>query len=439
MKKTHIIALGLMTFSLFLGAGNVIFPPMIGQMAGHNTFMAGLGFIVGDVGITLLALTAISVSGGPGKILQDFPGFIQRVFWVLLFVIIGPAVVIPRAAMVSYEMGFLPFIGESFWAFYGYSFAYLVTAMLLTLNPQRVVATMGKWMTPALLMLLVVIAVATIISPQGDIQLARGAYQGQAFSESLIQGYLTMDALGALGFGWVLAAAIRGFGVTSDRGVALYTAIAGVTAAIGMITVYSAMFYLGATSQGVAPNAENGGHILTAYVAALFGSAGMVMLAAVISLACLTTCIGAAGAGAEYFHKVQPHMRYRNYVVLIFICSAIVTTIGLEKLIVITVPVIVSFYPVTISVIVTALLRRWLTDPKKVNYILCSTALLFGLIDGVMAAGVLPEGVAFWLSNHLPLFDLGMGWIIPGAIALCAGIVATQFRAVASSTVPNEV
>ncbi len=434
MKKTNVAALGLMTFSLFLGAGNVIFPPMIGQMAGHNTFMAGLGFIAGDVGLTLLALIAISMIGGPDKILQDFPAFIQKLFWVVLFIIIGPAFVIPRAAMVAYETGFFPFVGENALIFYSYAFVFLFVGMVLTLNPQKIVATVGKWMTPALLILLTTIAVATLLAPQSAIEPARGNYQEQAFSEGLIQGYLTMDALGALGFGWILASAIKGLGVTSSRGISQYTAIAGVFAATGMVAVYSAMLYLGATSSGVAPNAENGGHILTAYVAELFGPAGMVMLAAVISLACLTTCIGVAGAGAEYFHKVAPGIRYRHYVVLIFSCSAIVATVGLEKLIGITVPVIVSFYPVTIAVIVTTLLRPWLADPKTVNYILSSTALCFGLIDGIMAAGWLPVAVASWLNSYLPLFDLGMGWVVPGSFALLAGIGLTQFRAKTSRT-----
>ena len=259
MKKTNVAALGLMTFSLFLGAGNVIFPPMIGQMAGHNTFMAGLGFIAGDVGLTLLALIAISMIGGPDKILQDFPAFIQKLFWVVLFIIIGPAFVIPRAAMVAYETGFFPFVGENALIFYSYAFVFLFVGMVLTLNPQKIVATVGKWMTPALLILLTTIAVATLLAPQSAIEPACGNYQEQAFSEGLIQGYLTMDALGALGFGWILASAIKGLGVTSSRGISQYTAIAGVFAATGMVAVYSAMLYLGATSSGVAPNAENGG------------------------------------------------------------------------------------------------------------------------------------------------------------------------------------
>ncbi|MDD7805994.1 MAG: branched-chain amino acid transport system II carrier protein [Endozoicomonas sp. (ex Botrylloides leachii)] len=428
MRKTNIIALGFMTFSMFLGAGNVIFPPMIGQMAGHNTPIAGLGFIIGDVGLTLLGLIAISLAGGADNLLQDFPERVQKLFWVLLFIIIGPAFVIPRAAMVAYEIGFFPFVGANQWLFYSYIFGYLLLVMFLTLNPQKIVITVGKWMTPALLILLITIAVATLVSPLGTVQQARDAYQHQAFSEGLIQGYLTMDALGALGFGWILAVTIRSMGVSSKRSVAFYIAIAGVLAAIGMIIVYSAMLYLGATSNTISPNASNGGHILTAYVSGLFGKFGLIILAGVISLACMTTCIGVAAAGAEYFHKVRPKISYGRYVVFISICSAIISTIGLNKLIGITLPVIVGFYPVTIAVIATAILRRWLTNPKKVNYIVCSTALCFGVIDGINATGWLPKDVVTWLSHHLPLFDQGMGWITPGLVALLGAIICTELK-----------
>ncbi|MDP0589179.1 MAG: branched-chain amino acid transport system II carrier protein [Candidatus Endonucleobacter bathymodioli] len=427
MKTADITALGLMTFSLFLGAGNLIFPPMIGQMAGDNTLTAGLGFIVGDVGLTLLALIAISMIGGPDKILQDFPGPIQNLFWITLFIIIGPAFVLPRAAIVTYEIGLHPILGDSPIAFYGFIFTFLTTGMLFTLNPKRIVSTVGKWMTPVLLLLLTAIAVTTILSPQSPVEPARGNYIHQAFSEGVIQGYLTMDALGALGFGWIIAAAIRNLGTTSNRDIARYTAIAGLSAAIGMILVYSAMLYLGATSYGIAPNAGNGGHILSAYVSQLFGPYGITVLAIVFILACLTTCIGVSGAGAEYFHKVAPSISYRHFVIIIFSSATIVATIGLEKLIGITLPIILLFYPVAIAIILITLIRPWLAQPQKVTYILSSTALIFGLLDGAMAIGLMPTPASIWLIKHLPLFDLGMGWIIPGGIALITGITFSQF------------
>ncbi|MDP0562446.1 MAG: branched-chain amino acid transport system II carrier protein [Candidatus Endonucleobacter sp. (ex Gigantidas childressi)] len=426
MKNTDIIALGLMTFSLFLGAGNLIFPPMIGQMAGDNTLTAGLGFIIGDIGLTLLALIAISRIGGPDKILQDFPNSIQNLFWTTLFIIIGPAFVLPRASIVTYEIGLHPILGDSPIAFHSFVFIFLATGMLLTLNPKRIVDTIGKWMTPVLLLLLTTIAVATILSPHSAIEPARGSYINHAFSEGIIQGYLTMDALGALGFGWILAAAIRNLGYTSNKEISRYTAIAGVSAATGMILVYCAMLYLGATSYGIAPNAGNGGHILSAYVSQLFGPFGVTVLAIVFILACMTTCIGVSGAGAEYFHKIVPGFSYRHFVIIIFSSASIVATIGLEKLIGITLPIILLFYPVAIAVILITLIRPWLAQPQKATYILSSTALTFGLLDGAMAIGLVPKPVSMWLNNHLPLFDSGMGWVIPGCIALITGIACSQ-------------
>ena len=65
MKATYsdITAFGLALFSLFFGAGNFIFPPLLGQMAGEHLFTALIGFIITAVGMPLLGVLVVSLIG----------------------------------------------------------------------------------------------------------------------------------------------------------------------------------------------------------------------------------------------------------------------------------------------------------------------------------------------------------------------------------------
>ncbi|TWG66469.1 LIVCS family branched-chain amino acid:cation transporter [Bacillus subtilis J26] len=63
VSASYIIIIGLMLFALFFGAGNLIFPPMLGQLAGKNVWVANAGFLVTGVGLPLLAITAFVFSG----------------------------------------------------------------------------------------------------------------------------------------------------------------------------------------------------------------------------------------------------------------------------------------------------------------------------------------------------------------------------------------
>src|SRR5690606_1523095 len=125
----------------------------------------------------------------------------------------------------------------------------------------------------------------------------------------------TMDTLGALVFGIVIATAIKDRGVSDGALITRYSVIAGIIAAIGLSLVYLALFRLGATSQGIAGDAQNGVQILTTYVEHTFGIYGSLLLAVVITLACLTTAVGLLTACGEYFSKLLP-VSYRSVVLV---------------------------------------------------------------------------------------------------------------------------
>lgn len=111
---SYIVTVGFMLFALFFGAGNLIFPAMLGQSAGTNVWSANAGFIITGVGLPLLGILALGFSGK-----SDLQSLASRVnplfglaFTVALYLSIGPLFAIPRTATVSYEIGIKPYLSE---------------------------------------------------------------------------------------------------------------------------------------------------------------------------------------------------------------------------------------------------------------------------------------------------------------------------------------
>jgi LIVCS family branched-chain amino acid:cation transporter len=282
--------------------------------------------------------------------------------------------------------------------------------LFLSLNPGQLVDRVGKFIAPVLLAALLVLGGAALLMPAGEIGPVAADYQAAPFVQGFLQGYLTMDTLGALVFGIVIATAIRDRGVTDGALITRYSVIAGVIAAVGLSLVYLALFYLGATSQGIAGEAQNGVQVLTAYVQYTFGTAGSLLLAVVITLACLTTAVGLLTACGEFFSGLLP-VSYRVVVVVFGLFSLLVANQGLTQLISISVPVLVGLYPLAIVLVALSLLSNLWLSPPRVFVPVMAVALLFGVADGLGAAGF-----SQWLPalfSQLPLAGQSLGWLVP--------------------------
>ncbi|MDM8349868.1 branched-chain amino acid transport system II carrier protein [Pseudomonas sp. sp1636] len=416
LKKLDLLALGFMTFALFLGAGNIIFPPSAGLAAGESIGLAALGFLLTGVGLPLLTIVALARVGGGMALLTAPLGMRAGVlFAVTVYLAIGPLFATPRTAVVSFEMAAAPFTGNSERPLLIYTLAYFAAVLFLSLNPGQLVNRIGKFIAPMLLAALLVLGGAALLMPAGEIGLVAADYQSAPFVQGFLQGYLTMDTLGALVFGIVIATAIRDRGVTDGALITRYSVIAGLIAAIGLSLVYLALFYLGATSQGIAGEAQNGVQVLTAYVQYTFGTAGSLLLAVVITLACLTTAVGLLTACGEFFSSLLP-VSYRVVVVVFGLFSLLVANQGLTQLISISVPVLVGLYPLAIVLVALNLLDNlWLSSPRVFVPVMTVT-LIFGVADGFAAAGfshLLPA-----VFSDLPLAEQSLGWLLPVLLAV---------------------
>ncbi|MGP8308695.1 branched-chain amino acid transport system II carrier protein [Vibrio sp. YIC-376] len=419
LSARNIAALGFMTFAMYLGAGNLIFPPFLGYQAGEN-FLSGMsGFLLTGVGLPAMALVIVAIVNGSDKLTTALPKPLATSFWVMVFIVIGPAFVIPRAITVAYQFSFAPIFGDA--ALIPFTLVFCAITILFALYPGKLIDNLGKILTPALMAILVIMSVTALLYPAGEITQASGAYVGGAFAEGLIQGYMTMDALGSIGFGWIIFRAIRSMGVDCPKATAKYTLIAALMYAVAMAFVYISLAYIGSTSTYLGSDFTNGGDILTAFTFNHFGAFGSLLLGAVMVLACLTTAIGVTTAGSEFYDNTFSKVNYKGCVATTMVLAGLVANVGLEQLLAITLPAVVALHPVAIALMLMAPVRNKMSQTMIV--VTTFTALIFGCLDALHILGNMPELVDQWMSSNMPLYSEFASWIVPSVTMAILGLV----------------
>ncbi|SHO55267.1 branched-chain amino acid transport system II carrier protein [Vibrio quintilis] len=409
LKLSDIIAVGFMLFAFFLGAGNIIFPPLAGQLAGDHVLSAMGGFLLTAVGLPLVSIIAVALAGGTWEHLtKDLPVKLATLMATLIFIVIGPMFATPRTGLVAFEMAVKPLLHEPGAYSLGlFSVLFFVVASLFSWFQGKLIDYIGKFLTPILFVGLIIVAIGVFIHPQGDILAAKDAYASQPLIKGFLEGYNTMDTFAALMFGMLMVDALKGKGITEAKATTRYLILAACIAAGGLAFVYISLFYLGATSFAIAEGANNGGVILSLYVQALFGPSGQTVLSVIVLLACLTTAIGLISACSDYFSSLT-RFSYRTWVVINGVTCAVIANVGLKQLISLSVPVLYALYPVAIALVMLTFLRPRLPNPRVAFRVVLAVSFLFALIDAVKATGLDVSAL-----NVLPLFDIGMGWLAP--------------------------
>lgn len=430
MSLSQIVSLSLMLFALFFGAGNMIFPPALGQASGENVWPALAGFIFTDAGISVLGIAAIVLAG---KSLADLsqkvgPRF-AAAFAIMVYFLIGPLFAIPRTGSVSFELALLPFLGEGTSAQPAmaiFTFVFFAVTLILSLNPNKIVDIVGKILTPVLLLAIAVIGIGVFMHPLGPLGEATGEYVTMPFFRGLIEGYLALDGLAALVFALIVIENVQAAGVKSKSGIIKYSLLAGALAAIGLAVVYGVLAYIGATS-GTLGQFANGGQLLAAVTRHLYGNGGGVVLGVAVIFACLTTSIGLTTSFGNYFHETYPKWSYRTIILLVCGFSFIVANIGLTQLIDITLPVLIMVYPVTMVLVVCSFFDRFFHGEPAVyiGSMICAFAVsvVKGLETGGLKLGVISEWV-----KAIPFYELGIGWLVPAILGAVIGFMIGETR-----------
>ena len=434
----NLLLVGFTLFSMFFGAGNLIFPPFLGAQAGTASWKAMAGFLVSAACLPILGVAAVALSDGIEKLCGRVGPRFASIFPLLVYLFIGPCLAIPRTASTSFEMTVLPAAGAlgidlegsflgiegSFAAQAGYSALFFCIAVLLSLRPDRLTERLGKVLCPTLLILIAVIFTGCLVWPAGTPAGPEASYQAAPALTGFLAGYDTMDTLAALNFGIIIAMNVRAKGVTQDGSVVRETIKAGAVAGLLLALVYSALAYVGAPVGRLAGEGANGARILTYVAGSLFGSAGLAILGFIFFIACLNTCVGLLCCCSQYFSTRFSRLGYKAWMGVFAIASLFISSAGLDAILKISEPVLHAIYPVAIVLIVLSFLSGLIGRDGKVYLWTVSFTAVVSIIYGAQKAGLAFPGA--WLAGWLPGYEAGFGWVLPAAAGAAAGVIVPR-------------
>ena len=430
---------GLMLFALFFGAGNLIFPPVLGASAGDRLPAVMAGFLITGVLLPLVAVIAVSTSGeGILGLARRVGGRFGAVAPAAVYLSIGPLYAIPRVVTVAYELATRPVLellgaAPGRWTPPAHAAGFLVVSVLIALRPSRLADRVGRWLTPALLVLIAVLCVATIAGDDVVERAASGPYAASPFSTGLTQGYLTMDVLAATVFGIVVIQTLRSRGIGSTGRVVRATAAAGGIAAALLAAVYIGLAMIGTRTGGAA---DDGTALLRSAASSALGPAGVIVFAAIVILACLTTSVGLLSAWAGYAYATLPRTTFSRHLVAGAGCALILSNLGLAVIIRIVAPLTLLLYPITITLVAATILDVVAPGRLRTAYTWpVAVAGVLGLVSALAEAGWNAPSALLARSGA---WNGSTGWIAPTLLALVLG-AALDVRAGRWSTPANDM
>lgn len=423
-----ILPIGLMLFSFFFGAGNFIFPPVLGQAAGDNLLSATIGFCISGVGLPLLGIIAMAInrSDNPDNLASPVHPNFAKALVIICALTIGPFFAIPRTAAVSFDTGILAFVPAGYHdlGMIAYSLFFFLLTYYLSVNPSKIIDNIGKIMTPMLLICLAILIAFVLLNPLGPTQAAQGDYAEVPFFKGFQEGYNTMDLLAAMLFGAATVNAIESKGILDHKLLTRLCIYAGIIAATFLALIYSSLAYTGATSVQAFGIVSNGGQLLNQIAVHYMGNFGKVILALIIFFACITTSIGLTSSISGYFNALfNEKIQYQRYVLAISVFSFAVSNVGLSNIIKFSIPVLCMLYPIVIVLVLlnvcSGLFKR---DPYIFRPCVLFTT-IFAILDGLKAAGINTGFIHASLEAYMPLYNIGFGWVVPCIAGIVLGFI----------------
>ena len=435
LSKANYFFIGSMLFGLFFGAGNLIFPVHMGQEAGYRVWTACTGFITTGTGLTFLGIVAMGLSAK--KNLFDLAGLVSKgwayFFTILLYLTIGPFFALPRTGTVSYTIGFSNIIPSeySMLALFIFTLVFFGMALIFSLYPSKILLWVGKIFNPLFLIIISLLILFAIFNPMSDVSaLAPNEnYMNQAFFKGFTEGYNTMDAIAALAFGVIVVDTLRDLGVKEDKAIVISLAKAGFVSVVLMVLIYAGLSFVGAQSGGLFGISENGGIALAQITHHYFGSLGNIVLAIIVFLACIKTAIGLISACSDIFAEMFPRfLSYKIYACIFAGFSVVVANLGLSSIISYSIPALMFIYPLVIVTIFLAMFTKRFNDSRIVWTAAIVVTGIFSIGDFLNALPEMISGSKYIspiinIYKKMPLFDIGMSWLIPVLITIAVSLV----------------
>lgn len=428
MSKKNVLFSGFMLFALFFGAGNLIFPPLLGLESGDSFGAAIIGFLITGVLLPFMAIMAIALSDD-GLILigSRVHKVFGLIFAIIIYMSIGALYGIPRASSVAYELGFRQVFSTDHWlVLLAFSLVFFGVTYLISFNPKKIVDRIGQVLTPVLLLVLAALFVQAFIKFDLFPASAEGAYGTAPFVTGFLEGYFTMDAVAALAFGIVVINGLKDKGANTKSELVRGSMGAAVIAGLALTVVYFCLGWIGRVMPGDV-SFTNGAEILTAASKLLFVSGGSLLFGVIVILACLTTCVGLINACSQFFNEIYPKLSYQTYVAIFVIIGLLVSNLGLELILQLATPLLVFIYPIAIVLIMLALFQHVAGGGKLMYQLSVAVASIYALYEVVTSFDV-KINVFEQILGIAPFFEHGLGWAVPALLAACLGYGLDHFK-----------
>ncbi|MGP6172679.1 branched-chain amino acid transport system II carrier protein [Corynebacterium sp. A21] len=416
----------MMLFSMFFGAGNLIFPPALGAQAGENFLPAILGFLGTGVLLPVLAIIAVALSGTDVRDMARRAGPVFGIaFPVLAYLSIGAFYALPRTGAVSYSTAIQPVLDtEGILASGIFNFIFFGIALALAYNPNAIVNNLGKFLTPVLLVLLVALVTLSVIKFDGTPGAPTEKWAEAPFPTGLIEGYLTMDSIAGLAFGIIVISALKYKGVPEGKPLVKATIWAGIIAGVLLAIIYLGLGVIGQIIPDAAQYPD-GAALLADAALQLMGGPGQILFGLIVLLACLTTAVGLIAATSEFFETILPGVHYKVWAIVFALGSFALATLGLDTVLAIAAPVIGFLYPSAITLIFLSLIQPMVA--RKLHF---HWTFLLGVWVAVAWAALMTFNSLGWgaslidpLISWSPLHAVDMGWVLPTVIASLIGVL----------------
>ena len=434
-KITDIIICGFALFAIFFGAGNLIFPPYLGVISGNNWGIANIAFLLSDPLLPILGVIVTALLGGQAT---DLGKRVSKHFSIIIgaisIILIGPLFAVPRTGATTHEIFVQSFVPSApQWIT---SLIFFGLTLYIAIHSHTVIDAIGKYLTPILLVILLLVFIAAVVQPNAGFQTTTSA---GLFSQSFKEGYQTMDALGAALMAGVVISDLTRRGYTEKKEQHQMMFGVGIVSFILLALVYSSLTYAGATVSTVYDSTVQRPALLIGLIEQLLGSFGKVAMGIAVSFACLTTSVGLITTCGHYFSTLtNGKLEYKKIVIVSAVLSFLLSLLGVDALLQLAVPVLSAIYPMVIALIFLSIFDRYIVYNWTYTGAVVGAFFIGGIqaihLFSQMQGGNFLSRLADW-TNTLPLHQFGFEWLVPAIIGSVVFTVISKFTGLGSKKV----
>ncbi|MFL8951268.1 branched-chain amino acid transport system II carrier protein [Helcococcus kunzii] len=420
LTRSEFISLSIMLFGLFFGAGNLIFPPMLGFNSGNKTIVSFIFFTLTAIIFPVLGVITVSKTNGLQNLAKRVHPAFALVFTIVIYLSIGPGLGIPRAGVVPFEMAIFQYLPKDFDANISrliYTLIFFSIAYYVSLSPNKLVKRSGKILTPILISLILILFVGILFKNPNNVGLPKDVYAKSPAIVGFVEGYNTLDAIAALNFGLVISLTLRKFNIKNEKEIVGYTIKSGFLAGFILLLIYAILSYIGMMISGSSIEFENGAQILSYISESLYGQFGVALIILIFTLACLTTSIGLIVSISEYFATLTNKINEKTWALIVTLFAFIVSNFGLNAILSITVPVLQIVYPFSLVIIIMGLLHDKIGFTKATYVVAAIVSFAIAIFTMLINLGLeIPFFTGF--ISTLPFYNVGLNWVIPTIISI---------------------